>query len=109
MMQLLSLFVEHQFRISAIAPVCAYQNEILVGKNTETAVTACFKLIPEIGGLVVEESGFHTTWKWVLEIYITAYQCVQFCQFRHAFYLQTVDFFYQLFLEGLELAVIAQF
>ena len=83
MMQLLPLFVEHQFRISAIAPVCAYQNEILVGKNTETPVTACFKLISEIGGLVVEKSGFHTTWKWVLEIYITAYQCVQFRQFRH--------------------------
>ena len=69
---MLSLFVKHQFRISAIASVCAYQNEILVGKNAETSVIACFKLISEIGGLGVEESGFHTTQKWVLEIYINA-------------------------------------
>lgn len=75
MIQLLSLFVEHQFRISAIAPVCAYQNEILVGKNAETAVTACFKLISEIGGMVVEESGFHTTWKRVNRILFSHSKC----------------------------------
>ena len=66
----LPFFVEDQLRIDAVLSVSTDQDEIHVCQDSEAAVSPklALHLIPQVGGLVVQEFDVHSVWKPVFQI-----------------------------------------
>ena len=80
-----SLFIQNEFRIRSVLPVCGDQNEIHTGKNAEASVSAELRLqlIAQIGHLVIQKFHFRSARKAVREIHKPSDKGVQFFHFGH--------------------------
>ena len=95
--------------ILALCLISAYQNKIHAGQDAEAPVSAelRFQLIPQIGGPIVQKFGRPAPRQGVFQIHIGTRQSIQAFHPGHAFYLQLIDFLYQLLFKCLKLAVVA--
>lgn len=68
----LPFLIEDQFRRSPFGIVCADYDKIHTCQNSETSVSTefAFKLISQIGCLVVQELYSFAIWQWIFEVYI---------------------------------------
>jgi len=97
----LSFLINHQFGIFSVFFVGAYQNEIHVGGDSETPVSAkfTFQLISQIGRAIVQELNELSVGEPVLKIDVSANQRVELFHLRHTFDVQSIDFVNQLLFE----------
>ncbi len=89
----LPLFIKHEFRVGPVLRISTDQDELHIREDAEAAVSAKLglELVPEIGGLVVEEFRGHAAREAVREIDIAADQRVEGLHFGHALDGQRVD------------------
>ena len=106
----LSFLINHKLGIFAVFLISADEKEIHISGNAKTTVTAefAFKLISEIGSIIIKEFHLLSVRKRVFHIDITAHKEIECFDLRHSFDMQIVKFTDKLLFEFLEVFITAK-
>ena len=101
-----AFFIDKKLGIFAVFFVGANENKIHIGDDAKASVTAefAFKLISQIGGIIVKEFDGIPVGEAVFQIHVAAHERVEFFDLRHSFNTEGVDLVDQFALEFFKLS-----